>query len=510
MRCRLINTINSIVGVDLAVLLHRSRRYAGKASHGGYCGPAVKPIALHLVSAVTGDPSVRIPVSGIGGIATWQRRGRVHRAGFVHRAGLHGGDALRVPHRRGSRGRAEQLDGRTRLSHDRRISEGARFRTCHEVGGAGPQLPSGRARSIRTSASAASCAGRRAKTARTRRFGATRAITAGGTRSSRSSRKRASGCNLCSAGVSRCTTALRCRQVPNDYTPMTWKAVRQREGGNWPRGRSTFTPLPGVAARSKDEHSRGRTSTHRVRAVTGPSAEPRAAALPAAAHGRQRYRPVVRGLDRQRGFRRHDGRDGRACHSAQRRGCARADVWPSRAIGAGAGRCADRLRKRARPRLGSGGEPRPAGPRGPAAPFAGQSHGRSGAPPRTTSRRALWDRCSEGCITFSLPLGNYDNDRRVNVGANRWSIKPELGDAPWLCPITGSVAYCSLSAACVVLAARAADRGRTRLAAVGPLIAWFAVIAAALDALEDVAILLVLGGSVPASPGPRSRSASRR
>lgn len=67
----LINTINSIVGVDLD-------GYApipsvrGRGSHGGYCGPAVKPIALHLLSAVTGDPAVRIPVSGIGGISTWR------------------------------------------------------------------------------------------------------------------------------------------------------------------------------------------------------------------------------------------------------------------------------------------------------------------------------------------------------------------------------------------------------------------------------------------------------
>lgn len=53
----------------------------------------------------------------------------------------------------------------------------------------------------------------------------------------------------------------------------------------------------------------------------------------------------------------------------------------------------------------------------------------------------------------------------------------------------------ALSAACVVLAARAAGRGRTRLAALGPTVAWFAVAAAAGDALEDVAILLVLGGS---------------
>src|SRR6266550_3051000 len=66
----LINTINSIVGVDLETFAPRPS-VRGKGSHGGYCGPAVKPIALHLLSAVTGDPEVKIPVSGIGGIATW-------------------------------------------------------------------------------------------------------------------------------------------------------------------------------------------------------------------------------------------------------------------------------------------------------------------------------------------------------------------------------------------------------------------------------------------------------
>lgn len=66
----LINTINSIVGVDLDTFSPRPS-VRGKGSHGGYCGPAVKPIALHLLSAVTGDPRVTIPVSGIGGIATW-------------------------------------------------------------------------------------------------------------------------------------------------------------------------------------------------------------------------------------------------------------------------------------------------------------------------------------------------------------------------------------------------------------------------------------------------------
>lgn len=52
----------------------------------------------------------------------------------------------------------------------------------------------------------------------------------------------------------------------------------------------------------------------------------------------------------------------------------------------------------------------------------------------------------------------------------------------------------ALSAACAVLAARAADRGQARLAAIGPRVAWLAVIAAGLDAVEDVAILLVLDG----------------
>jgi dihydropyrimidine dehydrogenase (NAD+) subunit PreA len=67
----LINTINSIVGVDLDSFAP-SPSVAGKSSHGGYCGPAVKPIALHLVSAVAGDPAVAVPISGIGGIATWR------------------------------------------------------------------------------------------------------------------------------------------------------------------------------------------------------------------------------------------------------------------------------------------------------------------------------------------------------------------------------------------------------------------------------------------------------
>jgi dihydropyrimidine dehydrogenase (NAD+) subunit PreA len=67
----LINTIKSIVGVDLDRFVPYP--VVGKRStNGGYCGPAVKPIALHMVSALARDPRVTVPISGIGGIATWR------------------------------------------------------------------------------------------------------------------------------------------------------------------------------------------------------------------------------------------------------------------------------------------------------------------------------------------------------------------------------------------------------------------------------------------------------
>ncbi|HXE75409.1 MAG TPA: NAD-dependent dihydropyrimidine dehydrogenase subunit PreA [Candidatus Xenobia bacterium] len=65
----LINTLNSVMGVDLDTFAPRPA-VRGWSSHGGYCGPAVKPIALHMVSACA--KRVRIPISGIGGISTWQ------------------------------------------------------------------------------------------------------------------------------------------------------------------------------------------------------------------------------------------------------------------------------------------------------------------------------------------------------------------------------------------------------------------------------------------------------
>ncbi len=68
----LINTINSITGVDLDSFAPQPT-IDGKGSHGGYCGPAVKPIALSMVSEIARDPETRdLPISGIGGITTWR------------------------------------------------------------------------------------------------------------------------------------------------------------------------------------------------------------------------------------------------------------------------------------------------------------------------------------------------------------------------------------------------------------------------------------------------------
>ncbi len=68
----LINTINSLMGIDLDTLTPKFA-VGGKISHGGYCGPAVKPIALNMVSQIANDPETRgLPISGIGGISTWR------------------------------------------------------------------------------------------------------------------------------------------------------------------------------------------------------------------------------------------------------------------------------------------------------------------------------------------------------------------------------------------------------------------------------------------------------
>ncbi len=68
----LINTINSIISVNLDTFSPEPS-IDGKGSHGGYCGAAVKPIALNMVAEIARDPETRdLPISGIGGIVTWR------------------------------------------------------------------------------------------------------------------------------------------------------------------------------------------------------------------------------------------------------------------------------------------------------------------------------------------------------------------------------------------------------------------------------------------------------
>ena len=68
----LINTINSITSVNLDIFAPEPT-IDGKGAHGGYCGPAVKPIALSMVSEIARSPLMRgFPISGIGGVTTWR------------------------------------------------------------------------------------------------------------------------------------------------------------------------------------------------------------------------------------------------------------------------------------------------------------------------------------------------------------------------------------------------------------------------------------------------------
>jgi dihydropyrimidine dehydrogenase (NAD+) subunit PreA len=68
----LINTINSITSIDLDIMAP-TPTVDGKGTHGGYCGPAVKPIAMHMVADIARDKDTfGLPISAIGGIANWR------------------------------------------------------------------------------------------------------------------------------------------------------------------------------------------------------------------------------------------------------------------------------------------------------------------------------------------------------------------------------------------------------------------------------------------------------
>ena len=68
----LINTINSIMRVDYDSLTMFPTT-GGMGTHGGYCGEAVKPIALNMVAEIARNEKTKnLPISGIGGVTTWK------------------------------------------------------------------------------------------------------------------------------------------------------------------------------------------------------------------------------------------------------------------------------------------------------------------------------------------------------------------------------------------------------------------------------------------------------
>ena len=68
----LINTIQSVTGIDLDTFVPNPY-VAGKSVFGGYCGPAVKPIALKMLTTIAQDEVTnKVPISGIGGVSTWK------------------------------------------------------------------------------------------------------------------------------------------------------------------------------------------------------------------------------------------------------------------------------------------------------------------------------------------------------------------------------------------------------------------------------------------------------
>ncbi len=232
----LINTINSIVGVDLSTF-EPQPSVAGKSSHGGYCGPAVKPIALHLVSAVAADPAVKIPISGIGGIASWRDAAEFIALGAgslqVCTAVMHYGFRI-------VEDLIDGLSAGARCPGSRNGKTSTSTTTCSRT-------------SIRTSASSASCAGRHAKTALTRRSGVWigKRATGNVARWSRSSRKPASGA-ICARRYAPCRIASRCER-----SRMTTHRLHGRNTlpvrASWRRAQRTFIPLTGVRARSANQ-----------------------------------------------------------------------------------------------------------------------------------------------------------------------------------------------------------------------------------------------------------------
>src|SRR3984885_8540330 len=68
----LINTVSAIMGIDLDRMTP-DPHVDGKGTHGGMCGPVVKPMALARTAAIARGPEGRgVALSSIGGVTTWR------------------------------------------------------------------------------------------------------------------------------------------------------------------------------------------------------------------------------------------------------------------------------------------------------------------------------------------------------------------------------------------------------------------------------------------------------
>jgi dihydropyrimidine dehydrogenase (NAD+) subunit PreA len=63
------NTVLGLIGVDLETLTPLPA-VDGVSTYGGYSGPGIKPIALRCIAQIA--KATGLPVSGIGGLSTWQ------------------------------------------------------------------------------------------------------------------------------------------------------------------------------------------------------------------------------------------------------------------------------------------------------------------------------------------------------------------------------------------------------------------------------------------------------
>ncbi len=64
-----VNTVSGLMGVDLETLTPLPS-VGGVSTYGGYSGPGIKPIALRCVAQIA--KATGLPVSGLGGLTTWQ------------------------------------------------------------------------------------------------------------------------------------------------------------------------------------------------------------------------------------------------------------------------------------------------------------------------------------------------------------------------------------------------------------------------------------------------------